>query len=76
MTENKIAVGVGYCFTVVHPDRVKDIALKKTATIVEVNGDILSLYKASDFEESKKVDALLDATDTFERDLSAHIRVI
>lgn len=72
-TKEKIAVGVGYCFTVVHPERVAHIALKKTETIVEVNGDFLELYKGETFEESQKVDVLLDSEDTFERDLSAHI---
>lgn len=56
-----IAVGVGNVFAVVPMDAVKGIALANTHTIVSYNGISYPLYKGTTFEESQKVDKLLDS---------------
>jgi hypothetical protein len=68
-----VAVGVGYNFAIVPAEKTRNIKLKKTDTLVKVDDLVYPLYKGETFEESRKVDNLLDSTDVFERELSGHI---
>lgn len=58
--EKRIAVGVGYYFNLVSNQDVKHIELEETGTYLDINGKMYPLYKGTTFEESKKVDAVLD----------------
>ena len=61
MISVKLAVGVGYEFTITTSDMVNGIALKRTEKLVSVNGEIYTLYKGLDYEDSAKIDAIMDA---------------
>ena len=66
-----IAVGVGNVFAVVPMDAVKGIALANTHTIVSYNGVSYPLYKGTTFEESQKIDELLDSGKYEEHEISS-----
>lgn len=55
------AVGVGYVFNLLPAAEVKGIALKDSGTVVTVNGVDYPLMRGETFEDSRRVDALLDA---------------
>ena len=55
-----LAVGVGRVFQIVSGKDVRDIDLTDTGTIIEVNGERYPLLKGTTFEESEKIDVLLD----------------
>src|SRR5699024_5405481 len=59
MEFTKIAVGVGYCFNIFSPEEVTHIDLKRDGAIIW-KGVTYPFYSATSFEESKKVDSLLD----------------
>ena len=61
MNENLIALGVGYSFIIVDVRDVTHISLKNTNSKVSVDGREYVLYKATTFEESQKVDDLIDS---------------
>lgn len=54
------AIGVGYCFNVLDEERIKDAKIVKTTTKLEFKGKIYHLYVGSSYEESRKIDSLLD----------------
>lgn len=54
------AIGVGYCFNVLDEERIKDVQTIKTKTKLEFQVKIYYLYVGSTYEESKKIDGLLD----------------
>lgn len=54
------AIGVGYCFNVLDEERIKDVQTIKTKTKLEFKGELYYLYVGSTYEESKKIDHLLD----------------
>lgn len=56
----KIAVRVGYTFNVFLKKDVAHINLKPEQQIVEVEGVQYTLHSATTFEQSEKIDALLD----------------
>ena len=63
--DNKIAVKVGYYYTVVDKEKVVDISLEQTGTKVypskdNVEGRVYPLYRGTTFEESQKLDKLFD----------------
>ena len=60
-TPGRIAVGVGYTFTLVPIAETEGINLKESGNIVAVDGQEYPLMKGTAFEDSRKVDALLDA---------------
>ena len=66
----KIAVGVGYNFAVVPVEMVQHIRMTNTGVIVTVQGVPYVLYKASTYEGSREVDAILDRPDVVEIPLS------
>lgn len=57
---DKVAVCVGYSFNLFSTEETKHIKLKGTRVYVNVNGVIYELHSAISFEESTKVDLLLD----------------
>lgn len=57
---DRIAVGVGYTFTLVPIAETEGIKLKESGSIVTVDGQDYPLMKGTAFEDSRKVDALLD----------------
>lgn len=63
MAQKKIAVGVGYVFTVVDADLVQHINLVETLTTVKVDNEYFVLHKGASYQDSLKVDELLDALD-------------
>lgn len=68
-----VAVGAGYTFTLVSATETNEIALKESGITVRVNGQDYSLMKGATFEDSRKVDALLDIHG--ERSVRDHLRV-
>lgn len=56
-----IAVGVGYCFSIVDAQEASGIDLKDTGTVVTVDGQDYRLMKGATYEDSLRVDALLDS---------------
>lgn len=60
MIKVRLAVGVGYEFMVVSSDLVRDIRLVRTNQLVLVNGETYSLYKGLEYEDSTKIDNLMD----------------
>ena len=54
------ALRVGYEFNIFDDEETSHISLKKTNDFVEVNGAFYPVYRGVTFEESQKVDALLD----------------
>lgn len=65
---SEMAVGVGYAFNVLPTDCVAGIELKESGIVVTVNGNDYPLLKGATFEDSQKVDALLDAYGQFRTD--------
>ena len=61
MDENLIALGVGYSFIIVEAKVVTHISMRNTGKKVSVDGKEYELYKATSFEESQKVDSLMDS---------------
>lgn len=57
----KIAVGVGYVFAVVPSEEVHGIKLKSTDEVVEYAGETYPLYIGAAYEDSRKIDAILDS---------------
>lgn len=55
-----LAVGVGRVFQIVSGKDVRDIDLTDTGITLEVNGVRYSLLKGTTFQESEKIDVLLD----------------
>lgn len=60
-TSEKLAVKVGKEFILEDENTFNGIKLIETGTKVEVNGEEIPLYKAETFEESRKIDDLLDS---------------
>ncbi len=58
--ENEIAVGVGYYFSLVNSEETSNIELVQTGSYVKIDGVEYPLYKATTYEDSKKLDNLLD----------------
>ena len=56
----KLAVGVGYYFTIVNSEEVRNIKLKSTNQCVVVEDVSYVLYKGETYEDSRKIDAILD----------------
>lgn len=56
---NQIAVGVGYHFALVPDAEISGIKLKPSG-FVRVDGENFSLYKAATYEESRRIDSILD----------------
>lgn len=56
----KKAVNVGYSFNIFNPEQLEGIELKKMDVFVNFRGDIYPLYNGKTFEDSKKIDKLLD----------------
>ena len=71
-TNSKIAIGAGYGFAIVNSSDVKGIALKNTNQLVKVNGEIYPLYKGQTYEDSRKIDNVLDNCDN-EMNIPTHI---
>lgn len=68
----KIAVGVGEVFAIVNSNEVRGISLKKTDTIVIVDDKAYCLYKGSTFDDSLKIDDLLDTGKYKERKIKLY----
>lgn len=62
---NKIAVAVGYSFGVVSKEDVKHINLSPIGKFVEVKDEIYELYTGNTFEDSGKIDSLLDGIEEY-----------
>lgn len=63
-TENEvIAVSAGYEFGLFHKRELENIHLRKNGIQVQVDGSIYNLYKGETFEDSQKIDKLLDNLD-------------
>ena len=60
MIEVKLAVGVGYEFAIINSDEVHGISLKNTHSLVSVNDEVYPLYKGETFNDSKKIDEIMD----------------
>lgn len=56
----KVAVGVGYVFSVVPREEIVGIRLKPTHKVVFFEGDAYPLYKGETFEDSQKIDKILN----------------
>lgn len=69
----KVAVGVGYRFAIVDSRKVKHISLKWTGELVSVDKDVYPLYKGETFEESTKVDAVLNSGKYTELNIREHL---
>ena len=57
----KIAVGAGYCFNLVDAREASGIDLKDSGTVVTVDGQDYPLMKGATYEDSRRVDGLLDS---------------
>ena len=57
--EHLMALKVGYCFTVVPKSEV-DFAVAPTGRVVRVAGCELPLYRGATYEDSRRVDAVMD----------------
>ncbi len=60
-----IAVGVGNFFALVESDDIKGIEIKKSNTIVKVGNEKYDLFKGETFNDSQKLDFLLDKNKEF-----------
>ncbi|UQF71652.1 DEAD/DEAH box helicase family protein [Vagococcus lutrae] len=58
--ESEIALKVGTEFILVNRNNISQIGVESTGVQVEINGKTFTLYKGSNFEESTKVDELID----------------
>ena len=54
------AVKVGYVFNIFDENELRNIALRETGRKVEYDGKEYSLYSPSTYEDSQRVDMLLD----------------
>lgn len=61
----KIAVNVGYVFNTFGPSDLIGIDLEKLDVLVSLHGDIFPLYRCKRFEDSRKIDDLLDRDGEF-----------
>lgn len=59
MKSNKVAVAVGYHFGIVPREEVADISMKMNGVVL-FEGEKWNLMKASSYEDSRKIDQLLD----------------
>ncbi|MGF3225959.1 helicase-related protein [Facklamia sp. P12932] len=59
--EKQIALKVGTEFTLVEPNNIQDIEIEDTGNIVVLDGKEYQMYRGSSFEESQKIDNLLDS---------------
>ncbi|MGF3113636.1 helicase-related protein [Facklamia sp. P9177] len=59
--EKQIALKVGTEFTLVEPNSIQDIEIEDTGNIVVLDGKEYPMYRGSSFEESQKIDNLLDS---------------
>lgn len=71
-TSEKLAVKVGKEFILEDEDIFDGINLIETGTKVEVNGEEIPLFKGETFEESRKIDNLLDSRNYEIYKLSEH----
>ncbi|MBR3996015.1 MAG: hypothetical protein IKI97_12145 [Clostridia bacterium] len=55
-----LAVKAGYVFNLFEEENLKGIELKKTDTKVKVDGVEYSLYAGATYEDSRRIDDLLD----------------
>jgi hypothetical protein len=62
MLEVKVAVGVGYEFAILSSNLIKDIKLNSTETLVSVDGEVYPLYNGETYEDSRKIDEILDGS--------------
>lgn len=53
--------GVGYAFNLLPPETVAGIGLKDSGTVVTVDGQDYPLMKGATYEDSRRVDGLLDS---------------
>ena len=60
MIEAKVAVGVGYEFSIVSGNLVKDVCLEWSGEVVNIGGETYPLYKGLEYEDSRKIDAIMD----------------
>lgn len=60
MLDTKFAVGVGYEFIIVSGDLLCGIRLKNTHGLVAVNEEVYPLYKGETYDDSTKIDAIMD----------------
>lgn len=58
---SEVALGVGYSFNLFHEEDVSHIDFKETGVKLSVDGNIYILHKATTYNESRKVDSLLDS---------------
>ncbi|HHH4970588.1 TPA: helicase-related protein [Streptococcus pyogenes] len=75
-TSEKLAVKVGKEFILEDENTFDGINLIETGTKVEVNGEEIPLYKGETFEESRKIDDLLDSGNYEIHKLSEHEKQI
>ena len=68
----KIAVAVGYYFAIVDSEDVKGIALKQSGELVSVNGESFMVYKGETFQDSQKIDDLMDSKKYIVRGVSEY----
>lgn len=61
----RYAVNVGYVFNTFSPVDLIGIDLEKLNILVELHGDIFPLYRCKKFEDSRKIDDLLDRDGEF-----------
>lgn len=54
------AIRAGYEFNIFDDEELSHVSLDKTNSFVEVNGAYYAVYRGTTFEESQKIDALLD----------------
>lgn len=57
----KTAVGVGYNFIVANSEDLRGIKLHSTNTMISYKGETYFVYKGETFEDSRKIDALMDS---------------
>ena len=57
---DKIAIKVGCSFTLVNVEKLKEIELKETGMSVKYNHKVYKLYCGRTYEDSRKIDELLD----------------
>ena len=58
--EVKVAVKVGYNFAIVDKSEVRGIKLKPSHTLVKVGDEIYPLNSGETYEDSRKLDDILD----------------
>jgi len=58
---SKLALGVGYSFNLFNEEDVSHIDFKEAGAKLSVDGNVYMLHKATSYNESRKVDSLLDS---------------